>query len=1389
MPRTFAPARRVTIGRRNSIGHRSVIAGLALALTVTGVLPAAAQTPAPTVAAPPAPTAAAASPAHHSTNGLDPAVFADPGADSRPTMLWFWNGTITTALIDSQLAELRSRGIEEAVIFPFDTPNLQPAFLTDGWFDMVGHALHEAQDHGMKLWLYNDDHFPSGRAAGIVANGGKIGDTVYPAHPELRTQGLDRDESTVTGPTTISLVPSPTGLSVAGSRLLVDAARLNGVSTLKTGTTWTDYTFSADVQLQTGNAGFVVRAQDAQNGYLTDVRSDGSIEIYRQVAGAFTLLTTTPVVPGFDATAVHHLQVIVAGSTLTPVLDGATEPGVTDGTFPAGTVGVRAVATQKSLRDNWSVTAADGTSLYRQSFDDPSALADFNPSAGAPAASVVSASARPEGSADASKVIDLTRQTTGDGTWSVPAGTWTIDTFSSRYLDGDGGYLDLLNPVATQQMMNIVPGEYYRRFPWAFGTVLKGFWDDEPYIASASAHFNTLDYSPGLAQQLKTDGAALGPALTATFADLGRSGRVSRGHYWKAVSDLFAQSYYQQQGDWMAQHHVGFISNPLWDEYGPTEQVASTGDLSKDHQWAQVPGTDVIFDQYEPGGRTMLPRFPASAAHQNGQNRVLLESFGGHGWDTDPEYMQATLGAFAVRGINLNVLHALWTDPNNVVYPTQFEGINPWWNQSNPLNDWIGRIDYVASGKPVAPTALIVPEQAAQSWQDSSNADVIDAQFAAANNALEDNQSDFDLLSDAALSGDPGVRAPATVRRGELVVGDQQYRLAVLPQTPTISLATVATLTAFVRSGGTLAAVGTLPVEETGGHDAALASALQKLFAAGPNATTRFGSGHAVRVATPAGLGAVVGATGVAAASLSPAAPALRVLRVKTGSDTAFLVENESAAPITTKATFPVAGLPQLWDPRTGTISSTAYEVTAGGTAVPITLAPYETSIVVVDTKAPTGAPHLVTGTETTKGLHEKRSRLDGQVLVGADTPRTLVGQSGRTYFSGPTPTVTGLDPIKLDGNWNVQLEKAGAVATSGPLGSWTTTDPNYSGAATYQRTFSVKPGDLTDRQWTLDLGDVGTAAQVTVNGHAFAPLLWKPYAVDVTSALHAGTNTISVRVSNTLANVKGEVKASGLLGPVTLTPARWVPISLPEVARAGTVALIVPTTIDLAPGQSIDAPVTVRRYGGAAGSVKVSVSGSAGVTASLTPSSPRVGGNGSATSTLTVSASPAAAVPSAGAVTVIAGGVTYTVPVKLDLASRWGTATASSTLAGHDISTVNDGVTSSDGWDQGQGWNDATFDAYPDSATITFASPAPISHLDAFTLDSATYPAGQEGIVDADLEVQSGGIWRTVGTIRGNSAGELSATFPTVTATAVRITVLASRDHYSRLIELQARP
>lgn len=1346
---------------------RLLIAALATALL-----------PAPMIA-----QAAAPAPAAAQQSGFDPAAFADPPNDSRPTVLWFWNGTVTDELIDRQLADLRERGVYNAVIFPFQTSALKPAFLSDGWFDVVGHALAEAKATGMHVWLFNDDYFPSGRAANLVVNGGTVGDRTYQPHPELAAQTLSRQQRTVTGPATVSLVPS--GLDVEGGRLIVDAGLLQGVRILKQGGDWGDYTVTAHRRGDSGAAGIVVRAKDENNGYLVDTNEDGSVNVYRQVAGAFANLAMSQPIAGFNASAEHEIRIDVRGDTITTAIDGTLRSSVTDGTYAMGTVGVRAVATQRSTYDDLQVSAPDGSTFYRQTFDDSSALEDFQPHSGGPPVDVVGASARPAGSSDGSGLVDLTSLATAGKTWQVPAGTWTLDTFTAARTGGT--YLDLMSDDAVARFMDTVPGEYYRRFPDAFGTVIRGFWDDEPTLTGTP-------WSSSLPETLADLGSSPGLALTGVFDDLGRTGRTLRGDYWRAVSNRFAEAYYHQQATWMGQHNVGYISNPLHDEFGPAGQLDVSGNTLKDNQWAQVPGTDVVFGQYTQGGRTMLPRWPASVAHQNGQQQVLLENFGAMGWWITPDFMRSLIGAFAVRGISLDVYHAMWTDPSNVVYPPPFQSDNPWWHDAAPLTAWTGRVMQIAKGQARAQTALINPSSAAAAWQHTPQAAGIDTAFEAANNALEDLQVDFDLLDEGALSGDPAVRASARVHGGTLQVGRQNYRFAVLPQTPTIALGAVRTLTDFVRSGGTLVAVGALPTEEADGHDADLRSALTALFGSGDAPSQhKYGAGQATQVADAGALGDAAGNAGMAAAALTPREPYVRVLRLYSGNDVAFMINNESGDTVRTSASFQVAGTPQIWDPRTGSTASAAqFQVDGHGTTVPLRLDPYETSIVMFRRAAPPPtAVHLVEGGDR-DGLEPGALKVSGNAVTAnltATAPGSypLIATAGGRYFAGTARVDDPLSPVALNGDWRIKL---GSTTTTGPLGSWTAAHPAYSGSATYQHAVDVSSAQLAGHRWTLDLGGVRDVAEVNVNGHAFDPLLWQPYQLDVTSALHAGSNDISVTVTNTLANAHGDSRPSGLLGPVTLRPSVQSTVMLPAVGPQGAIALTAPHMAGVAPGQTVNCAVTVRRFAGGSGAVTVTAAVTGGLSVSPASTTVTVGRDGSVSVPVRVTAPSSARIPSTATLTFSVGDDHVSVPITVAPATRFGTVTASSTHPGYPAESVIDGDAASDRWAGGNGWNDDTINVFPDTLQVAFTAPAQIGRVDVDTLDSQQFPAARYGLRDADVQVLVDGQWRVAGQIRDNQVGHMSVSFDPVTASAVRLSIAASNSgDYSRVIELTAYP
>jgi hypothetical protein len=1117
-------------------------------LLVAGALAVA---PSGTGAAAGSPTPAAA-PA--SVAGFDPATFAHPRSGSMPAVYWYWGGVITDDIIISQMAELRSKGITEFVLFPFNGSDMVPTFGSEAWFDRVGTTLREAQRTGMKVWLFNDNNFPSGRGATLVVNGGKLGDRTIAARPELRLKGLWRSTAVVDGGRDVPLDRS-TGVTAEGGRLAVDGQVLDGAAPLTVGSGWTDYTVAGtDVRLTGTSGGIMVRASaDGRSGYLVRVDTKGVLTVTRLDAGVPTLLSTGTAVPGFTFQRPRKLQVVVSGNTITPYVDGKAQTAAVDSTYPTGTVAPYATGTNRTLWGDLAVTDPAGTTLWSASFEDTSAMGDFAADQ-ALELSAVAAVARPAGSHDAADLVELTPRldSAGRPTWAAPPGRWQVDLFGAMTLVDDStgytrGYLDLLSEQATDAFMDTVPAEYVRRFPWAMGSVVPGFWDDEPFIASADPHpFKRQPWSPTLAAEIARVGATPGKAYVASYDDLGRGGRQLRGLYWRAVNDRFANAYYKREAHWMAEHGLKLISNPLLDELNPSRRMNSTGDLTKDNQWAQVPGTDMITADYVAGEQSSLVRNAASVAHQNGQDRVVLEAFGNSGWQVAPDFMHATLGALAVRGANYTFLHALWTDEQRVIFAPPFGPRSTFWSQMTPLDEWIGRVMEVARGDDASRTALIQPQRGAEQERGLAGQGSVDGAFEDTGFDLERSQVDFDQLTDGALSGDPAVRQHAAVVGGELVVGQADYDHVVLPETPVLDLASARVLAAFVRGGGHLVAIGDLPAEAAG-RDVALENVWAGLMPSGPGRRT-VGAGTVTRVATLDEAGEAVAADGGAALAASPAAPSLRVARRVAGNDIAFLLNNESGVPVDTTATFGVAGVPELWDPGTGaTGAMTTYRSGATSTSVPLHLDPYETLAVVFRQGTPP-VPHLTASPLEALEVSGSADAMTATVVADGPGSYPLAGVWGGRDYRGQVTVADPLQPIPLGGTWSVRLEKPDAPATDRELGSWTTFDPKFSGTGVYTRSFELGTADLDGRRMLLDLGEVHDLAVVSVNGTTLPTALWRPYVVDVTDELVPGTNRIEVRVINTLANERNKILPSGLLGPVVLRPQAEATVRLEQV-------------------------------------------------------------------------------------------------------------------------------------------------------------------------------------------------------------------------------------------------
>jgi hypothetical protein len=111
-------------------------------------------------------------------------------------------------------------------------------------------------------------------------------------------------------------------------------------------------------------------------------------------------------------------------------------------------------------------------------------------------------------------------------------------------------------------------------------------------------------------------------------------------------------------------------------------------------------------------------------------------------------------------------------------------------------------------------------------------------------------------------------------------------------------------------------------------------------------------------------------------------------------------------------------------------------------------------------------------------------------------------------------------------------------VALDG-LGDWSERGPweRFGGTLTYVAQVTLP---RAAERVVVDLGPVGEAARVRVNGIEAGTLLWAPFGLDTPGALwRPGANDLSVEVTNSAANAyEGALRPSGLIGPVQLRAA-----------------------------------------------------------------------------------------------------------------------------------------------------------------------------------------------------------------------------------------------------------
>src|SRR5512146_3389645 len=92
--------------------------------------------------------------------------FASPPVEFRPAPFWSWNERLEPHELRRQVHLFADAGWGGA--FMHSRPGLVTPYLKDEWFAAVEAVVDESRKCGLKVYLYDEDGWPSGFSGGTV---------------------------------------------------------------------------------------------------------------------------------------------------------------------------------------------------------------------------------------------------------------------------------------------------------------------------------------------------------------------------------------------------------------------------------------------------------------------------------------------------------------------------------------------------------------------------------------------------------------------------------------------------------------------------------------------------------------------------------------------------------------------------------------------------------------------------------------------------------------------------------------------------------------------------------------------------------------------------------------------------------------------------------------------------------------------------------------------------------------------------------------------------------------------------------------------------------------------------------------------------------------------
>lgn len=768
---------------------------------------------------------------------------------------------------------------------------------------------------------------------------------------------------------------------------------------------------------------------------------------------------------------------------------------------------------------------------------------------------------------DTNLVIDITSQFDKDKeflNWEAPVGDWDIYRFvcsnSGEQLlrpseNSQGPIIDHFDAEATEMHINYFIDKFQPKIGDFSKSALKYLylasyeakdlaWTQTfPEVFASLNGYPVIKFLPGLIHPELYDPETL---------------RRFHHDYAETFSELMINNHYGKAREIANAHGLNIISEsggPGHMHHIPVETLKALGalDIPRGEFWYERP----FYDE-DSVDMVWLVKEIAAASHIYKQKIVEQEAFTSYwDWQEGPADLKPFADRAFAEGMNRLVIHGFTHNPGDYGHPgivyfagTHFNDKRVWWPKIKPFTDYLSRVSYILQNTDFVADVLyyygeeipnLVPPKNTRFMVGAGyDYEVINQEKLMEELRVEDGKlvlpgvSKYKLLyvDEQEMSLSTLEKIKSLADRGALVIGNRPERVIGLPKNEKADsrvkemadeIWKVAAAEESLEDGGLIENLSPLKALETMGlvHD------------------FDYSDNHPDQRKAP-----------------------LDFIHYQKETLDFYFIRNTTDKWVTRNCFFRQVGKkPEMWDPISGsTVPVTIFEESQTQTKIPVSLAPYGSTLVVF---SPGSSDVLA------KEINRKDGLLPNMEFVEEGLVIWERGSIQLKNVDGEIQEVENLmDSKTLEGEWLLEFPH-GQGAPSGVkidhLKSWTEFEDTgiqyFSGMGTYTKTFMMDTLQ-EDRIYFLDLGELAEVAEVWINEKSLGLVWTAPYRFRLHDFLKEGENEIKIELANTWSNrltrdaITGEkftetnivranknlvpwenlpLKKSGLIGPVEI--------------------------------------------------------------------------------------------------------------------------------------------------------------------------------------------------------------------------------------------------------------